>query len=226
MTMLSIEESDSVAVSGSRTVASSSGAYAELTHAPQGESLRVFSTGQQLLFEYDPASGKTRVYIPSGDLEFVAARGDIIFTSARAISLRAHTVHVASLATVRLAVTDVFGRIRSALTLQSQRATLSCPELAVTARRGELRVGELTCTADSVSGRLGQVKLVIARLERVADTVIEKANNVYTTVGGLIQVKAGRMRALLAGWSHFKAKKAFMKAEEDFKVNADKIHLG
>jgi hypothetical protein len=159
--MLSIEESDLVAVSGSRTVVSTSGAYAELTHAPQGESLRVFSTEQQLLFEYDPASGKTRVYIPSGDLEFVAARGDIIFTSARAISLRAHTVQVASLATVRLAVTDVFGRIRSA-----------------------------------------------------------------STVEGLIQVKAGRMRALLAGTYHFKAKKAFMKAEDDFKVNADKIHLG
>jgi hypothetical protein len=186
----------------------------------------VFSTTRQLLFEFDVASGKTRVHVPSGDLEFVADDGDITFTSARSISMRAQTVQITSPSTIQLAVSDALGRLRSALTLQSRRIRLSSPELTFAARRGELQMDEVDCAAKTLSGRVGHARLVIGTLERIADSVIEKARNVYNTVEGVFQLKAGRMRTMLDGTYHFKARRAYLKAQEDFKVNADKIHLG
>jgi hypothetical protein len=227
MTMLTTEELTAVdAAPASTRVASSSGAYAELTQHSGSETLKVFSTTRQLLFEFDVESGKTRVHIPSGDLEFVTNDGDITFTSARTISLRAHTVQITSRMAIQLAVKDVLGQIRSALSLQSHRAGLSGPVLALAARRGELHVEDAHCAAKTFSARIGYARILAGKLERIADSVIEKAGTLYTTVEGVCQLKAGRMRTLLDGTYHLKAGRAYLRADEDFKVNANKIHLG
>ncbi|MBF0233544.1 MAG: DUF3540 domain-containing protein [Desulfamplus sp.] len=71
-----------------------------------------------------------------------------------------------------------------------------------------------------------EIKLMAHRLETAVDTVMEKSINVYRTVENLAQVTAGRMRTLVQGTSHFKSRKAVFKAEKDFKIKGDKIHLG
>ena len=68
--------------------------------------------------------------------------------------------------------------------------------------------------------------LVFDRLETATDTLIENAKNVFRSVKQLTQLRTGRMRTLVDETYHFKANKAMLKAEEDFKINADKIHLG
>jgi hypothetical protein len=222
--MLSFDRDHAAAVQD-RTLASSSGAYAELTEDKGGESLKVYSRDRRLVFEYNPLSGRTTVFVPSGDLEFVT-QGDISFTSARSISLRGQSVELTSRSSIRLSVTDMLGWIRSGLMLHCQRAKLTGPEVAIAARRGEFQVEEVNWTARRILGRVEHVRLVAGKLERFANLVIEKTRDVYTTVDGLVQLKAGRLRTLLDGTYHFKAKRAYMKAQEDFKINADKIHLG
>lgn len=71
-----------------------------------------------------------------------------------------------------------------------------------------------------------KIKLVSKKIETVVETLIETAKNVYQTVADLTQLKTGRMRTLVDGTSHLKTKKAFYKAEEDFKIKGEKIHLG
>jgi len=63
-------------------------------------------------------------------------------------------------------------------------------------------------------------------LETRAATVISHAGNVYETVEELAQLQAGRQRTLIQGSCHLKARDAFMKAEKDFKVDGEQIHLG
>jgi hypothetical protein len=48
----------------------------------------------------------------------------------------------------------------------------------------------------------------------------------YNTVEQLSQLKTGRMRTLVKSTFHLKAKNSMLKSEEDFKVRAEKIHLG
>ena len=63
-------------------------------------------------------------------------------------------------------------------------------------------------------------------MRKAMPMVIAKARNIYQTVEELSQVRAGRMRTIVAKTFHFKSKKAFVKAEEDYKIKAEKIHLG
>ena len=51
---------------------SDTGAFVELNHQSNQQSFQVYSKNQELVFEYDVESGKTRLFVPSGDLEIVA----------------------------------------------------------------------------------------------------------------------------------------------------------
>jgi len=71
-----------------------------------------------------------------------------------------------------------------------------------------------------------KISFVAHRLETIATTVVSKAKNVYRTVEELTQLQTGRLRTLVKGSYHLKARDTFLKAEKDFKVDGDQIHLG
>lgn len=73
---------------------------------------------------------------------------------------------------------------------------------------------------------LENIRLVAKKMETLVETIMEKATNVYRAVEKLTQLKTGRMRTLVEGTSHLITRKAFYKAEEDFKIKGEKIHLG
>jgi hypothetical protein len=96
----------------------------------------------------------------------------------------------------------------------------------VSAHRGDLRIEEAVYTGRKLLGNIGHAKLIAERLETAAQTMIEKAQNLFQSVEELSQFKTGRMRTLVKKTFHFKSNKAFVKAEEDYKIRAEKIHLG
>jgi len=77
-----------------------------------------------------------------------------------------------------------------------------------------------------LTAHVGYAKLVFHRLETFADTIVEQAKNVYRAVAQLTQLRTGRMRTLVDETYQFKANKAFMKSEDDFKIKGEKIYLG
>jgi hypothetical protein len=178
------------------TITLSGGTSAEASGKPGEQKMKVFSAKQELLFEYDEAKGKARVNMPTGDLEFVTEKGDISFRSGRNISF--HGNHV----------------------------VMKTHEIGVSAQKGDLRIEETVYTGRKLLGNIRHAKLIAERLETVAQTMIEKAQNLFQSVDELCQLKAGRMRTLVKKTFHFKSNKAFVKAEEDYKIRAGKIHLG
>lgn len=174
-----------------------SGATAEIVESPEEEKLKVFSKQGGLIFEYDAKTGKSRVDIPEGDLELVTKDGNIDFISAK----------------------DIRFVSKNSIDIKSRK-------MGMTADRGEIHIEDTKYTGKTVSGRIDTVKLIVKRLETIAENMIEKAKNVYRTVEKLSQLKTGRLRTLVKETSQFKSKKAFFKADEDFKIKGDKIHLG
>ncbi len=77
-----------------------------------------------------------------------------------------------------------------------------------------------------LTANVGYARLVFDRLETITDTLVEQAKNVYRTVAQLTQLRTGRMRTLVDETYQFKANKAFMKSEDDFKIKGEKIYLG
>jgi hypothetical protein len=187
------------------------GGKAEITGIPSAEKLQVFSGRGQLIFEYDPHTEKCRIDAPSGDMEFQAGDGDIVFTSSKSI---------------RLVSSASGGECRSALTLDSAGISLNGPEIGIAGKKGDIHIEETRYTGKSFSGRIDTVKLAVKRLETMAVTVVQKVKNLYQTVEELAQVQAGRMRTLIAATWHMKSKKMFLKAEEDVKIKGEKIYLG
>ncbi len=179
-----------------KTITLTGGTRAEASGNPGEQTMKVFSAKQELLFEYDEAAGTARVNMPSGDLEFVTQTGNISFQSGRDISFHSHHMD------------------------------MKTHEIGLSAHKGDLQIDEAVYTGRKLLGNITHAKLVAERLETAAQTMIEKARNLFQSVEELSQLKTGRMRTLVKKTFHFKANKAFVKAEEDYKIRAEKIHLG
>jgi len=214
------------AKSGSEKIQIGNGAYAMIDESSELPALKLFSRRNELLIEYDPESEKARINIDSGDLEFMTRNGDIVFNSANNIQLKGQNIELAGRSGIRLGVIDTIGRLASSFSLRSSKTSLSSARLAITAQQGEFQLKETRFVSSKFLGKIEDSQLIVGKLSTIANSITEKAKNVYKTVEQLTQLKTGRMRTLVDSTFHLKAKKAFMKSQEDFKVKADKIHLG
>lgn len=183
--------------------------------------LSVYAPDGQLVFEYDPATGRQRVVAPAGRLEIVSAR-DVTLRSGNEISLEARRVTLRGSEAVALRC----GRGRTGMELSRREMRLASDRLLVAAEKTEVTSGETTLAGNRIEGAFERARLVAGRVESVARTVIEKAGNVYRSVENLAQLRAGRVRTLVEGSHVCRARKATLYAQEDVRVQADKIHLG
>ncbi|MBL4608677.1 MAG: DUF3540 domain-containing protein [Pseudomonadales bacterium] len=202
------------------------GSYALLDDTSVSPALKIFSKRNELLIEYDPDAGKTRINIDTGNLEFIARNGNIVLDSANSIQLKGQNIEILGQAGVQLGVLDTFGRLSSSFSLSSCATSLSAARLNVTAHLTELQLKETRFFGSKFRGKIEDSQLLVDKLSTVANTISEKAKNVYRSAEELTQLKTGRMRTLVASTFHLKAKNSYIKSQEDFKVNADKIHLG
>ena len=203
------------------------GASAALIGPPDQEKLELRSKAGELVIEYDSKTGKTRVNVGTGDLEFVAQEGNIDFSSGKDIRLTSRQrIEIRSVSGIRLATTNLIGKLLCSLTLNPGRLKMNSNEVVVEAQKSESRVVEATHVGKQLSITVARARLVAGKLETLANDVMQKAKNIYTQVEGLAQMTTKRMRTIVGSTYHLKSKQAFLKAEEDFKVNADKIHLG
>ena len=197
----------------------SKGAQANAQGFPGEQTLKVFSPKRELIFEYDEENNKARVNMEAGDLEFITQKGSITFASNKEIMFHGRSIGMTGSKGICLGVMDALGKLSSTITLRRQSMKMGSSEVGIDAERGDFKVEEAKYTGKRFLSK-------VDRLESIAGSVIARARNIYQTVEELSQVRAGRMRTMVARTFHFKSKKAFVKAEEDYKIKAEKIHLG
>ena len=206
------------------------GAWATLTEEDGAERLQVFSATNELVFEFDPEKGITRVIIPTGDLELVTQNGGIKLDAAKDVSISGENVDISANAQLSLNVIDttkaLLRPIGSTLRLLPEKLKLGSQQLELAAQQARIDVQELRYRGERFDGIIEQSLLVAEKVETVAKSLIQKSENFYSTVKKLSQYRSGRVRQLVEGTLHVKSKKALHKTEEDFKVRAEKIHLG
>jgi hypothetical protein len=56
--------------------------------------------------------------------------------------------------------------------------------------------------------------------------VVSRARNVYQSVQELWQQQAGSLRTLVSGTAQLKAREVSHRAQDAYKIRAEKIHLG
>src|SRR5437763_2842277 len=115
------------------TVETKSGARMSLDHRSNEEVLQLHSKAGDLIVEHHPESGKTRVNVESGDLEFVARNGSIAFHAAQDIHFGARAVNILSRWGTALGVLNSSGKITSVISLQPEMVKITSPEIQVAA---------------------------------------------------------------------------------------------
>jgi hypothetical protein len=203
-----------------------SGASVAVSQSAGEEIVQVHSKQGALVFEYHPESGKTVVNIQDGDLEFSTRNGGIAFHSAKDIRINAPAISILSRWGTRLGVMGGDSKVKTALTLKPESLKLDSGELEIVAKDAKLLFADAQYKGESFNGEIGIMKIAAQRVESLAGTVIAKAKNIYQTVEELTQLQTGRLRTLVEGAFHLKARKAVMKADEEFKVDGETIHLG
>jgi hypothetical protein len=209
-----------------RRIRGDAGAAVEVCRTERGERLRVVSNRGELLFDYDPETGRARLSAPTGGLTLEAPRGDISLTAGHRLRLEGAAVEVSARSSVALGVEGRDGLPLSSLRLRPRVAELGASEVTVTGQRGEVRFQELRCSAERFWARIREARCRLGRVERVATIVIEKTRQLYQTVKDLAQQRAGRVRTLVDGSYHVKSRTTLLSAEEDVKVQGERIHLG
>lgn len=202
------------------------GAVAELGAGETPQTLRLFAKEGQLLFEYDARSGKARATVEKGDLELASSAGDLVLRAAQTLRLEGEAVALAGRTGVHLAAGEGAGTNRSGISLGGDALELASARLGVTAGQGELRIAETRFLGERLRGWVGDARLTLGRLETVAKTMVQTAQDLYRRVEGLSELKAGRVRALVKGTWHTRSRNTVMTAEQDVSIDGEKIHLG
>ena len=204
----------------------SDGTTVRIDRSVDDDSLKLYSRTHELLIDYRSRTGTMTIKAASGDMAFSAPKGSIAFHSGKDIDLNASHVAVNAETDLRIGVQDSNGSSGPALSMRNRKMELTAPVLDLAAQRAQLFLQETQIAGKKLLGRIGNVQLAARKIESTADTVMAKARNVYRTISELSQLKAGRQRTLIEKTSHMKAQKTIVKSETDFKVKAEKIHLG
>jgi len=175
----------------------------------------------------DQETGRTRIAVDRGDIEFITADGNMHFIANGEIRMTSTSrVEVQSRLGIGFSVFNRLGQVLTNLKLGSSRASMTAPDLDMEADTLKVASRRTIMKSDTLKAGLRQADVEAERLQVTSDLVISKARNVYRRVTELWQVAAGRTRMVVKGTSHHKAHKVNTKAEEDIKMDAKKIHLG
>jgi hypothetical protein len=203
------------------------GTSVTLDKTQNAEKIRVFSKQNELIFEYDSSSGKSRINIHSGDLEFVTGKGNISFISEGNIRFKGkQSIELESSNGIKMTVRSFIDKMQSTISLDRIKIKLGSSNLKIASKRADIYIKNSKYIGSNFSATLKQIKFIAGKMESITNDIISKTKNVYNTADELIQIKAGRIRTLVKSALHIKSKNAYLKSEEDFKINAEKIHLG
>lgn len=197
------------------------GMQAELIGPPEARTLEVRSGGGELVFRFDPASGRVRVVATAGAVEVVSRGGDLSLQSAATLHLRARRLELEGSEAIALR-----SGAGSRLQLDPAHLRLGARQIEMVADKACLEVRETTLRGELVHGAVREARWVLERLEVAADTVFQRSRQVFQKVEELAQITAGRMRTLVRGSHLTRAQKTTWHAREDVKINGKKIHLG
>ncbi|NUP07442.1 MAG: DUF3540 domain-containing protein [Polyangiaceae bacterium] len=104
--------------------------------------------------------------------------------------------------------------------------SLGTKQLTMTAERADVTFADMSYRAVRLDAAVEQAHVVLDRIEQVASNVLLRAREVVRHVEGLDHTTAGRVRALIRGAYSLKAERASVLAEDDVKIDGNRVNLG
>ncbi|PIE41158.1 MAG: hypothetical protein CSA49_04820 [Gammaproteobacteria bacterium] len=210
-------------------VATSQGAHARLS-AASPDTLQVFDASQQLIFEYDAAAGVTRMQVPEGDLELATHKGSIRLKAADEVAIAGKDVNVHATESLALKVIDISKQLLrpmgSTLSLLPHKAMLAAQSLELGADDAKVSATRMAYRGQELSAVVERASSLFEKLDTKAKRILQTSDHLITKVKDAAQLRAGRINQQVEGTIQIKSEKAVHKTKKDFKVQAERIHLG
>lgn len=202
------------------------GASAAVVAAEDREILEVRDAEGGVLFQYDPTRGVTRVQVLDGDLELLAPMGEVTIAAGGGLHLQGRSIQLRTLSSVRILVQDLASRVLGSLGIG--RRGLEVKTAAVNVETGESRLisTRTRIRADQASLDAERVRTRARTVEVEAESLVERVGTLTRWVRDLAQLRAGRLRSIVAGSWISRSGRADLRSKETFKVDGDRIHLG
>ncbi len=209
-----------------KKIESASGAKAILNDENEREILAIEDKHGHVIFEYDTATAKSKVYAPTGDLSFNAPNGNVEINSGQQITLRSiGSVTLESLTAAQISVSSPDNK-RSSVNITENGILLSSEKLGLNAQKANFNINKAHYNGSLFKASLRNSKLMIGKIETTASRVIGRFKNVYKQVEELHQTRAKRIRTLVDDEYQLRSQNCNINAEKTVKIDGEKIHLG
>lgn len=108
----------------------------------------------------------------------------------------------------------------------AQGVAITADTIETHARRADLHVEDSRLIGRAVTTVVQTVSVVAERVETEAGLVVERAKSAYREIEDVAQTRAGRIRAIARGALSLFGRDVSLVAEEDAKVDGNKVLLG
>jgi hypothetical protein len=215
-----------VRLAGEKTLTTNDGASVSVDNDHGAEEITVRNRRGKILFTYHPEKEKCTVCVPEGDLEFLSTSGNIDLLAGKNVRIKSKdgilmegekkiSMHTNGSASLR----------QSALVLDESQARLTGHKVSMKAALGEFALARTILRSSRLSAKIDRARVCFDHLETLAGTINQKTQYMYQQVDRLLQINSGRMRTFIQSLFHLKAKRTYLKAEQDMKLKGEKIHL-
>lgn len=201
------------------------GASAEVEQVKGAEVLRVRDPEGAVLFEYDATTGTGTLRMPgnlrlesmAGSIDLVARDG-VRCVAGGEVSLRGATA-------ASLTVGGPAGET-AGLRVDARRTVLAGDTLMAAAREAEVHFQKARYLGKVLDATVERAETLFGELTTRADTLVERASNVFRHVKELHQLHAGRLRTLVEGGVRLEGGHVVMRAKEEVHIDGEHINLG
>lgn len=201
------------------------GASVRLVNEGEASVIQVLSPNDRLIVEYDCRRGKISI-AGEGDIQINAPAGRIGLAAQREIALQSSQVSIRGQNSVSLSAGQDQDNGAGQVSINERQVGLRGTDINLFGQRGSFHFGECRMFARKLIGKALQLNIFAEKVETTSVSVISRVKDYYQTATNLVQIKSGRLRLLSDTTFFQKSRSSVLKAEEDVKVKAEKIHLG
>ena len=179
------------------------------------------------MFEYEPATGRRLVMASEGDLELQAPKGSIRMRAGRGIRIQGDDrLDLVGAKGLNLSsVPDAADR-PTRLRMDRDNIALESRRINIGADQGTFNIAAAAYHGARLSATIERARMAFGKVETVANRLLERVRSSHRIVAHLNELKAGRMRTLVRQAFHLQSKNTTMLADEDVRIDGNRVNLG
>jgi len=188
--------------------------------------LTILAKDNKVLCEYNADTGKMEIGNCATHLRISAPRGNLDLAAGGRIRLAGHHIELSGTSGIRMIIGNLLSRLQSSISVKPGKMEIIAREVAVCGQKTSVKSEDIVIRAKQEVRKVEQIQTIAKKIETAAKTIITKTENRYDDIEGVHQKRMGRFRALIQSTFHLKSRHAIIKAEDDVKIKAEKIHIG